>query len=360
MKRLLALLMAAAAALSLAGCGDEPASAQVFAMDTVMELTAYGKNGQAAVRQAQEEIQRLDVMLDRTDPHSAVSLVNAGAGTPVEVSGELSALIGFARDCADATDHAFDITIAPVMDAWGFTTEDLRVPGQETLHGLLSLVDSGRIVRTETDQGASITLGAGQSMDLGGIAKGYVSDCVEAAFREKGVESAKITLGGNVFVLGAKPDGTPWRVAVQDPADPQGYAAVVSLTDAFAITSGSYQRYFEQDGRIYHHIIDPSTGCPADSGLVSVTVVAAANGRLSGDGDCHIPGNGAMCDAFSTALFVMGEEKALAFRRQWNAAGGPPFELVLVTAEGRVAVTDGLAEELEEIEGSGYTYEIVH
>ena len=185
---------------------------------------------------------------------------------------------------------------------------------------------------------------------MGGIAKGYTSDLVEQTFRANGIESGKISLGGNVFVLGTKPDGSDWRVGIKDPRNESGLAAILSLRDAYAITSGGYERYFEENGKTYHHIIDPSTGYPADSGLLSVTVVAADNGP-----DWAGAGNGAMCDAFSTALFVMGEEQALDFWRN----GGYDFDLVLVTEDGRVVITAGLADRFEEVKDSGYTYETV-
>ena len=173
---------------------------------------------------------------------------------------------------------------------------------------------------------------------------------MEQTFRANGVESGKISLGGNVFVLGTKPDGSDWRVGIKDPQNEEALAVILPLRDAYAITSGGYERYFEENGKTYHHIIDPSTGYPADSGLLSVTVVAADNGP-----DWAGAGNGAMCDAFSTALFVMGEEQALDFWRN----GGYDFDLVLVTEDGRVVITAGLADRFEEVKDSGYTYETV-
>lgn len=348
MKRAFVFLTAAALAVSLSGCGDKSAAAEIFAMDTVMELTACGNNGQAAVSAATAAINALDRALDRTDPGSQVSAINAGDGA-AEISGQVLSLIQAALEYGRATDGAFDITVAPVMDAWGFTTEEKQVPSQEVLNQLLPLVDSGLIT---ADGG--VTLAPGQSIDLGGIAKGYASDCVEEILREQGVASGVISLGGNVYVQGNSPDGDPWQIAVRDPQG-DGAFAVLRLTDAYAITSGGYQRYFEQDGRIYHHIIDPATGYPADGGLLSVTVVAGANGPgRAPDGYC-LPGSGTMCDAFSTALFVMGEERAVDFWRN----SGYAFDMVLVTGDGRVLVTGGLAENFDGNEELGYTYEVI-
>ncbi|MFR6694090.1 MAG: FAD:protein FMN transferase [Dysosmobacter sp.] len=259
-----------------------------------------------------------------------------------------------AQEYRDATNGAFDITIAPIMDAWGFTGDQFRVPEQSELNDAVESMSTA--MRSRCSGGRrpdSVTLGEGQAIDLGGIAKGYTSDWVEADLPwPTSIESGKISLGGNVFVLGTKPDGSDWRVGIKDPRNESGLAAILSLRDAYAITSGGYERYFEENGKTYHHIIDPATGYPADSGLLSVTVVADANGP---DQEWVQPGNGTMCDAFSTALFVMGEEQALDFWRN----GGYDFDLVLVTEDGRVVITAGLADRFEEVKDSGYTYETV-
>ena len=345
MKRLLCLLLALCMVLSLTACGGEqPESVQLFAMDTVMDLTAYGENAAAALTDASREINRLERLLSRTIDTSEISQINAGGA--VTVSEETASLLAQAQTYTAATDGAFDITIAPLVSLWGITTDSPYVPTQQEIDALLPLVGAEHLHLS----GDTATLDDGCAIDLGGIAKGYTSDCVEAVFRENKIESGKISLGGNVFVLGGKPDGADWRVGIRDPQDENALAAVLTLRDAYAITSGGYERYFTENGNTYHHIIDPSTGYPADSGLLSVTVVAEANGP-----DFSGPGNGTMCDAFSTALFVMGEERALEF---WQT-GGYDFDLVLVTADGRVIITDGLSDRFEVVKDSGYTYETV-
>ena len=175
--------------------------------------------------------------------------------------------------------------------------------------------------------------------DLGAVAKGFAAREAEAAIRDAGGTSAMLDLGGNVTVIGAKEDGSPWRVAVKDPRDTGSYLCVLALTDVTLSTSGGYERYFEEDGVRYHHIIDPETGYPADSGLLSVTVVSAD----------HL-----LADALSTALFVAGPEEALDFWRSRD-----DFELVLCTGQGELLVTEGL-EDVFTFAGAdrGYTYEI--
>ena len=348
-KRITALLLAALAVCGLTGCGgtrdpdEAQESIQVIAMDTAMVLTAYGKESTRAVYDAEEEVRRLDALLSRTSGSSEISMLNGAGGEMVPVGAEICTLIQTAGDFTEATGGAFDITIAPVVSAWGFTTDSYQVPDREALQTLLESVGMEHVHLS----GGSARLDPGTMIDLGGIAKGYAADQVAEIFRSRQVPRGKIELGGNILVIGDKPDGTAWRVGVQDPKHPDeadGLVCVLNLTDAFAVTSGSYQRYFEQDGKRYHHIIDPATGCPADSGLTSVTVVADS-----------ARGNGTMCDALSTALFVMGEDKALDFWR----SGVYDFQLVLVTEDGRVVVTEGLKDGFVEMEESGYTYEFV-
>ena len=313
-----------------------------------MEVAAYGEHAEQAVKYTEKRIEELENRLSRTKADSLVSGLNRD-GSIRHLTYDYWNLIARAKEYRDATNGAFDITIAPVMDAWGFTEDSFRVPEQSELDTLLKKVNSDAIQMLGSPSD-SVTLGEGQAIDLGGIAKGYTSDCVEAVFYDHEIENGKISLGGNVFVLGTKPDGSDWRVGIKDPRNESGLAAILSLRDAYAITSGGYERYFEENGKTYHHIIDPATGYPADSGLLSVTVVAADNGP-----DWAGAGNGAMCDAFSTALFVMGEEQALDFWRN----GGYDFDLVLVTEDGRVVITAGLADRFEEVKDSGYTYETV-
>jgi len=325
-------------------------SIQVIAMDTPMLITTYGENSVSAAYAAEDCIRALEAEFSRTIETSGVSRLNAAGGEAVEVGEDLGRLIQIANTCHQWTDGALDISIAPVVSAWGFTTDSFQVPSRTELDELLKL--KGRPQFTTPGIVTSVSLAPGQSIDLGAVAKGYAADKLADLFKEYEVPRGLAQLGGNVLAWGDRPDGTPWRVGIQDPAKPDdsnAFAGVLELTDSFAVTSGGYQRYFEQDGKRWHHIIDPATGYPADSGLTSVTVVADC-----GDGRCR----GTLCDAFSTALFIMGEEKALDFWRYWKSSEDP-FELVLVTEDGRVVVTEGLAGRFTQDESSGYSYETV-
>ena len=325
-------ILIAALCLCLTGCGKQTteATAQIFAMDTVMDLTAYGENAAAALTDASREINRLERLLSRTIDTSEISQINTGGA--VTVSEETTSLLAQAQTYTAATDGAFDITIAPLVSLWGITTDSPHVPTQQEIDALLPLVGSEHLHLS----GDTATLDDGCAIDLGGIAKGYASDRLADIFAQYGVDSALVSLGGNVYARGTKPGGAAWSVAVQHP-EQEGYAAMLALTDAFAVTSGGYQRYFTgPDGTVYQHILDPQTGWPVQGDLLSVTIVAD---------------NGTMADAYSTALYVMGREATQDF---WRQNGG--FDMVLITKDGQVLYTPGLADKLTETEGSGYAY----
>ena len=322
MKRVCCAVLAALL-LYLSGCGvqSEPEQLSLFAMDTYMTLAAYGDKASEALAACGQELNRLDGALSRTREGSEIYTLNAQGSA--DVSQETADLISAALTLSQATGGAFDPTVAPLVTLWGIPTGSPRVPQQTEIDALLPLVGVDHV----TADGTHITLDPGCAMDLGGIAKGYASDRLADIFAQYGVDSALVSLGGNVYARGAKPGGQAWSVAVQHP-EQEGYAAMLALTDAFAVTSGGYQRYFEENGKTYHHIIDPATGHPAESGLTSVTVVA--------DGTV---GNGTMCDALSTALFVMGRERAA---QVW--AGSDDFEAIFVTDDGSVYLTQGLTD----------------
>ena len=339
MKRILCALLSALLLLTLTACGgrtrqEAGETRTVYTMDTVMNLTAYGENASAALDAAEETLRTLDAKLDRHDETSTVSALNRD-GTVEDA--ELAQLTDIAQTIGELSGGAFDPTVAPVMDAWDFTGDAPRVPSDEELSALLAHVGLEKL----SVDGNTIALSDGAQLDLGGIAKGYAADLLRAQLEKEGVTSATLDLGGDVFVMGRKTDGSDWRIAVKDPADTESYLGVVSAADKFIVTSGVYERYFEENGVRYHHILDPKTGCPAESGLVSVTVL------------CE---NGAWADALSTACFVLGPDGALALRDDL-ADQGTDFELILVTDDGRVLYTDGLADTFTPNDESGYTYE---
>ena len=288
-----------------------------------MRVTAYGDRAKEAVQAAEEEIKRLDALFSVGNASGDIARLNENASAVV--SGETCELINRSKELYNSTGGALNIAVYPLMEAWGFTSEEYRVPEQKEIDAMLTCMDVDEISCDENT--GEVILPEGMGIDLGAIAKGYTSARLMDVFVSYDIASAIVSLGGNVQALGNKPDGTKWRVAVEDPFSEEGdsYAGILEITDQAVITSGAYERYFEQDGKRYHHIIDPATGYPAENGLASVTVVSQ---------------DGALADALSTALFVMGKDKALAYWKEH----ADEFNVILIEDNKDMTITEGLQD----------------
>lgn len=288
-------------------------------MDTFIEMTAYGAKATEALTACSAEIRRLEALFSATEESSDVHRINGARSQAVAVSSDTAEILRSAKELSRSTDGCFDPTVYPLVQLWGFHTVP-KVPDAGSIESLLIGVGAERI----TTDGETVALPEGMGIDLGGIAKGYATDRLAELVKKYGVASAMFTLGGNVRVLGRKPDGSDWRIGVRDPAREDGIIGVVSISDRSVITSGSYQRYFEENGKRYHHILDPKTGYPSENGLVSVTVIADS---------------GVRADALSTALFVMGEEAAI---RYWRAhgLGNDGFSVILIREDGDILMSE--------------------
>lgn len=312
-----------ALSMLLSGCVQaKPAQRQVFAMDTFMTFTAYGSSAEKALAAAEDYLHQLEENISVTRQNSDIAMLSRVSGDPVQVSEETFDLLTSALELCRTTGGALDITAYPAVKAWGFTTGEYRVPDREELARLVACIDYTAVEMAPESR--AVTLPKGMAVDLGAVAKGWAGDKLAWLLREHGVESAALSLGGNVQALGTKPDGSPWRVGIQDPdSDLGAYLASVSVVDMAVVTSGGYQRYFEQDGETYWHIIDPNTAAPARSGVSSATIVSP---------------RGVECDALSTALFVMGADRAAQFWRE----GSLDFDYVLILEDGSIHITQGL------------------
>ncbi|MCI6655778.1 MAG: FAD:protein FMN transferase [Clostridium sp.] len=311
---------------------NKKVSKDIFAMDTYMTVTAYGKNAENGVNKAVDEINRLETVLSAEKQESDIYKLNeTGSGT---LSTDTKDIVSKALEINKTTNGAFDISIYPLMVKWGFTTQKYNVPSKNEISKLLKDVDSSKIIFDE--KSGNIKLKENMKIDLGGIAKGYTSNRVMQIFKECGVTSGLVSLGGNVQALGTKTDGTAWQIAIENPDKSSDYIGVVSVKDKAVITSGGYERYFEKNGKTYHHILDPETGYPAESGLKSVTIVSD---------------DGTLADALSTSLFVMGKEKALDYWREHKNE----FDTVLVEDNGDITITGGL----EKIFKSNFKFDTV-
>ena len=359
-RRFAALAVLTALLLTLPGCGRQTVqeSAQVLTMDTVMTLTVYGTDKaacQAVLRDGEDMLYDWNRHLSATESaDSDVYALNHAEGRPVPLGEDTAQLLGKALDLCALTDGALDVTAYSAVEAWGFTgNNDYRVPSQAELDALAAKIDYTR-VKLDRDSGQA-SLPDGMELDLGAVAKGWAGDLLARLVRETdGVDGALLNLGqSTIQTVGAKADGSPWRIGIQDPqgegtalaelkqeqsggsestsqtADQPDYLGVLELTDQAMSTSGGYQRCFLQDGQIYWHILDPNTAAPARSGLASVTVVSDS---------------GLLCDGLSTALFVMGLDRGVQFWQTWRDHDDVRFECIFITDDGSVYLTPGLAD----------------
>ncbi len=293
-----------------------------FAMDTYMEFTAYGKNAEEGLEKAIERVEEIEKIFSVTNKDSEVYAVNHRTENTVQISQRLMDMLEYTFKISQTTEGTFDISIYPVLCAWGFTTSDYQIPSQQEITDLLKNTgyDKMQIDSTKNE----LTLQEGMEIDFGGIAKGYSGDEAIQALKECGVDSAILSLGGNIQALGSKPDGSAWNIAVKNPDNTESYMGILQVRDKAVVTSGGYERFFEgNDGEIYWHILNPATGYPAKQGLISVTIIGKS---------------GRECDALSTALFVKGLDGAIEY---WKKYGG--FEAIFVTEERELYITEGLS-----------------
>ncbi len=327
LRKILCPAAAALALVTLTSCSDRMSEKSFFAMDTIITLTVCGDNAPDAVSAAEQRIRDIEKALSATDAQSDIYRVNHSGGNTTVISADTAELLSFTLDVAERTGGALDPTVYPLLLAWGFTTEENRVPAKDEIARLLECTGYENVSLSDT----AVTLPQGFMLDMGAVGKGYAGDKAAQTLSEHGVASALLDLGGNIQAIGTKPDGSPWRIALRDPSG-GGTVGILELCGMAAVTSGAYERYFtNEDGNIYGHIIDPKTGCPAESDLMQVTVIA---------------GSGAYADALSTALYVTGLDRAKAL---WRGSGD--FEMILIDKDGNIHATEGISGNFTPNEG---------
>ena len=293
-------------ALLLPGAGyaePERQSAVGFYLDTVITLSAYVEDAQV-LQDALALCGDYERLLSRTIEGSDVWNINHANGQSVTVSDDTVRILEAAGQMSRLSGGAFDVTIAPASTLWDFTSGEARLPDREALARAAQLIDYTLV----SVEGNTVTLPQGMMIDLGAIAKGYIADCVKAYLQERGVRSAILSFGGNIVAIGSKPDGTAWKVGIQDIDEPAGsYMLVTTNVDASTVTSGIYERGFTLDGVYYHHILDPGTGWPVQNELASVSILSESS--MWGD-------------ALATACFALGTEKGLALLEQLDGIEG--------------------------------------
>jgi thiamine biosynthesis lipoprotein len=303
---------------------------EFFGMGTVITNKVYGEHAEDAIRAARDETDRLEGILSRFIPASDIGRLNAAAGTGcVQLSPEAYEVLSWAVRFSECSRGRFDITVAPLIALWSEAKEIRRPPVKERIAETLKLVNYTDVILDGGDSAERTAMlrRAGQAVDLGGIGKGFAADRILDTYRTLGITSAFTNFGGNVAVLGTKPDGSPWNIGIQHPRKADSLIGAISVTDRSVVTSGDYQRYFTgADEKRYHHILDPECGYPAESGLISATVVCQSS---------------MAADALSTALFVTGIKNG--FDKVLGMLGCfPGAEAVLIDINMTIYVTGGL------------------
>ncbi|MBE7034584.1 MAG: FAD:protein FMN transferase [Ruminococcaceae bacterium] len=278
----------------------------VYLMDTLCTVTVYGSNAEAATNAVFARLHEIDKKCNAHQPESDLSRLNdAPSGIPVPLDDELYFLLQQSLDFGRLSGGHFDVTLLPVSKLWGFGAEIPKLPAREAIENALSKTGTDKLIVDDTQKTVT-KLTDGVCFDLGAVVKGYAADEAVRILQQHGVEHAFLDLGGNIAVMGGKPQSflqrllggkktTDFAIGVQKPDAVRGTVAeTVFLSDGFVVTSGSYERFFEENGKRFHHILDPKTGYPAESGFQSVTIVSKS---------------GLTADMASTALFVAGKEE---------------------------------------------------
>jgi thiamine biosynthesis lipoprotein len=280
---------------AFAGCAKPIPSQSEFVLGTVCTVTLYDQGKPGVYRDIFNRLREIENLMSANLTDSEVERINRDAGVrAVEVHREVLFVLQRALYFAEKSGGAFDPTIGPLVKLWGIGSEDERIPAEEEIAAALPLVN-WRDTIIDEDAGSVFLTRAGMRLDLGAIAKGYAADEAARIVEAAGIKRAIIDLGGNILAYGEKKGGAPWRVGIQNPIDGRGaYFGIVEVRNKTLVTSGVYERFFEQDGKRYHHILSTKDGYPIDNGLLSVTVIS---------------GSSIDADALSTSLFALGYEQ---------------------------------------------------
>nr|WP_205607538.1 FAD:protein FMN transferase [Clostridium sporogenes] len=314
--------------LVFVGCdskSEEPVSRETYLMGTIINIKAYGKNADKAVQASVDKISDIENKMSLNISTSEINKINKNAGiAPVKVSKNTFDVVKASLIYSEKTKGSFDITVEPLVSLWGIGTDKARIPSKDEISNALKLINYKDVVINEKESTIMLKR-KGQAIDLGAIAKGYTADELKKVLLNHNVSSAFLNLGGNVYVLGNKPDKTPWKIGVQNPLEPRGdYLGIVSVSDKSVVTSGNYERFFERNEKRYHHIFDTKTGYPAEKGLISVSIIS--NKSIDGD-------------ALSTSVYTLGLDEGKKLIESLK-----DVEAVFVTNDKKVYTTSGLKD----------------
>lgn len=329
---ILALILSLFSAI-ITGCSSnnsknssEPLSRTEFMMDTIFTLRIYDKKDEKILDEAFNRLKEIEKRMSATIEDSDISLINKNAGVkPVQVHEDVYYVLETAKYYASLSNGVFDPTIGPLTDLWNISSDESQerdsIPKDDQIKKALDLINYNDLELLENNQ--VFLKRKGMKINLGAIVKGYAADEVKRIFKENGVESAIIDLGGNIYALGQKEDGTPWNIGITNPFEPAAsFVGILKVKDSSIVTSGDYERYIIYNGKRYHHILNTKTGYPTENEVTSVSIISE---------------KGIDGDALSTTLFVLGVEKGLDFVEQLDG-----IEAIFVTKDKEVIATEGI------------------
>lgn len=338
MKKYVTFLLSLTLFFLCSGCQieEDPAEVESFAMSTYITQKVYGPDKEQAAEAVKTLLNSLEEKLSLFKEGSDIDRINKNAGVePVKVDAYTFELVQIAKEYSRLSENRFDVTIAPLTLLWAVDSDEPHIPTQEELDQILPLVDWSKI-RLDEEKQTVFLQEKGMAIDLGGIAKGYIAKRIREEYQKWDVTSAVVSIGGNIDVFGRKPDGSLYTLGIRDPASVTGMLLVgtIAVEDKVVSTSGAYERYFEQDGVIYHHILDPQTGFPAESDLLSVSVISD---------------DGGLSDYLSTTLFIAGKEAIADYIHDDR------FAAIIIDKDNKVYLSDSIRDSFTLTNTEDYT-----
>lgn len=329
---MLSILIVSALIIPQTGCTEKtnPYSKEGYYLDTVCNITIYGMdnmsedNAAKAIEKAYDICADYEALLSKTRETSDIYKINHANGAPIQCNEKTIKLLKLAKTYCQLSEGRFDITVGKVTDLWDFHTDEPKVPSNEEIESALADVNYQQVQISENTVMMANPKG---EIDLGAIAKGYIADRVIECLKEDGVTSAIVDLGGNICALGSKSKDTPFVIGIKDPKSQDGgVIGKMPLENGTMVTSGTYERSFEVDGKVYHHILDVNTGYPVDSGILSVTIVGGE-------------GKSVNCDALSTMCLILGVEDGMKLIESQQG-----FDAIFVDKDGNITKTSGIKD----------------
>jgi len=314
---------------------QQPIIKEYYSLGTIIQFKVYGNKALQAIDKAINKINDIDDKMSVFKGNSELSKINYNAGKgATKVGKDTYLVIKKAVEYSALSGGAFDPTIRPVVGLWGIHTDHTRIPNKDEIHDKIKLVNYKDIILNEKDSSVMLK-NEQQELDLGGIAKGFAADEVRNIFQKTKIENAIIDLGGNIFAMGSKIDGTPWNIGIQNPIKSRGeFVGIIGVTNKSVVTSGNYERYFASDGKRYHHLIDPLTGNPSVSGIISATIIS----------DHSIDG-----DALSTCAFIMGVDTGMTLIESMKGV-----DAIFITENKMIYATSGIKENFKLLNNDFY------